>query len=569
MIETSQTDFGRAQWRDVLLILTVALCASLIMLGQGPLAGTEAQRAITAHQMVQSGDWMVPRLLDHLYLAKPPLHCWIIATFETLSGRADPFIWRLPSAIAGALTASVLYLIAARWYGRLGGLVAGISSFGLLALWAQNHTAELDALNTTACISCACLLLDLGFGPRRHRGWIILAVAFSFSAALLLKGPAGLAPIIGALIGPAIFNRTLSHLKTPAPWIGLAAGTVVFLIYAWCAARHFHALNLEPDTSGVLEAYANIFADRIKNLGHNLVQPIELFLYALPVSLCLPLALNPAVWNESNDPEIARKWNDADRRLLRGLVGTIVVALVLTMLPGLVHPRYSYVWLPMICPVAGAIAAAWSRGMFVGNLNQRAKEVFATTAVMFSVATVAIALLAYQRDHQNKIVLLFLASLVSIIVCRGCLQLIKKNHFRAAGWATIALILLAALPFAVYSVADRNKRSMFVAAQALAAKLPPHQTVATGNLVLNDPALFYYARLNVESHPDLDCRPREFTDSRWVVLDKVEYHNWSASLSDRLLNVQEIESPDGPIYLAWYAAPSDAVAADAQFSAGK
>jgi 4-amino-4-deoxy-L-arabinose transferase-like glycosyltransferase len=540
---------------DVLLIMTLALLTSCFLLGQGPLAGTEPHRALVADQMVHSGDWIVPRLLDQVYLAKPPLHYWILASMEKLTGRADTFIWRLPSAIGGALTAAILYLTTARWYGRLAGLVSGIGCCGLVALWGQNRTAEIDALNTTACIAGACLLLDMGFGPRRGRAWIFIGAALAMVAAMLLKGPAGLAPIAGALIGPAIFNRTIKHLKSVAPWACLLTGMLAFGAYSHLALVHIRALNLPPDTSGVAEVATNFLTERMNNLWHNLVMPAELFFYAMPVSLGLLLALHPVLWkkNPPNRSDGADLWTGQDRLLLRAILGTLAVSLAITMLFGLVHPRYSYVWLPLVCPIAGAVAAAWQRGVFQPRFNELVLGCLKITAIVISIGTGVIAFITAKRGGA-PVVMLYFSAIASAVVAAGLWISIDRQRFARAGWAMVLLILLLSIPYSIMGVLDRNRRSILPVAQALAAMLPPGERVTTGNLVLNDPALFYYAKLQVESHPDPWNRPREFPSSRWVLLDQFEYPAWSASLGDRLRDVRRIDSFDGAIYLAWYVA---------------
>jgi hypothetical protein len=115
---------------DLAIVFVLGLLINGYMLGDGPLAGTEGHRALTAHQMVTSGQWLLPKLYDQYYLRKPALHYWILGGLEILTGRADAWIWRLPSVIAAALLGIFFCWITNRWYGRLAGLVAGLSCAG-------------------------------------------------------------------------------------------------------------------------------------------------------------------------------------------------------------------------------------------------------------------------------------------------------------------------------------------------------------------------------------------------------------------------------------------------------
>ncbi len=55
---------GHGRGLEALLVFVIVLGACLWRLGGGPLAGTEAHRAIGAHQMAESGQWLVPQLWD-------------------------------------------------------------------------------------------------------------------------------------------------------------------------------------------------------------------------------------------------------------------------------------------------------------------------------------------------------------------------------------------------------------------------------------------------------------------------------------------------------------------------
>ena len=205
------------RWFDLMLVLGIGLFVNCVDLGSGPLAGTEAHRALVGHQMALGGNWLLPKLYDQVYLAKPPLDYWILAGLEKLTGHANELIWRLPSAIAGSLTAVFLCWIGGRWFGRLGGFATGIGCCSLVTLWGQNHTAEINALNTLACVVTSCLLIDMGFMAQRRCAVIASAAGLAFGAAMLLKGPVGLTGISAALsdrrfsIAPAAPSNSRGH----------------------------------------------------------------------------------------------------------------------------------------------------------------------------------------------------------------------------------------------------------------------------------------------------------------------------------------------------------------------
>src|ERR1700709_1564811 len=144
-------------WRDVAIVFFIALACYFPYPLNTPLAATEGHRAMTAHQMVESGQWLIPKLYGRVYLAKPPLHYWILAVSESLFRTTEPWVWRLTGAIEGALLAAILCWIGNRWFGRVGGLVSGLSYVALFTLWGENRGADIDVTNTlTATVACLC-----------------------------------------------------------------------------------------------------------------------------------------------------------------------------------------------------------------------------------------------------------------------------------------------------------------------------------------------------------------------------------------------------------------------------
>ena len=114
-----------------------------------PLRGEEANRILTAYEMVYFHDWFNLTHLGEPYYSKPPLFMWLIALFSTLFGWSQETA-RIISVISVFLTALVVYLFAKRLLGNSS--VAFLSSaifltFGDLALF-YGFLAEIDAFHT-------------------------------------------------------------------------------------------------------------------------------------------------------------------------------------------------------------------------------------------------------------------------------------------------------------------------------------------------------------------------------------------------------------------------------------
>src|ERR1700753_3644925 len=96
------------------IILTLVAAAAVYLAGNGRVQlwdRDEPRYAQCSRQMLQSGDWVVPRLYDKLRFQKPPLIYWCQASamkFLGSEGDAGAFSARLPSAVAVLATLILL-----------------------------------------------------------------------------------------------------------------------------------------------------------------------------------------------------------------------------------------------------------------------------------------------------------------------------------------------------------------------------------------------------------------------------------------------------------------------------
>jgi len=174
-------------WALVCLLFTVLY---LMPLGVRPLSAPDEFRyAEVPWEMLQSGDWVVPRIAGEVYFEKPVLGYWLTAlSMKTFGDGA--FAVRLPSALATLGTALLLGLLLSRYGGdrRAGPLAAAalLTSFLPVAL---GVTALLDAsfsLFLTAVMIFFFLALEAETRTRAD-GWFAAAGA-AIGLAFLTKG---------------------------------------------------------------------------------------------------------------------------------------------------------------------------------------------------------------------------------------------------------------------------------------------------------------------------------------------------------------------------------------------
>ena len=96
--------------KNSLLILACVIIFTLFFgIGGVPLLDPdEPVYAETAREMIQTGDFLSPRIFGDYWYDKPPMYYWLVAAAFKVFGYSE-FAARFPAALMGALTAFMLY----------------------------------------------------------------------------------------------------------------------------------------------------------------------------------------------------------------------------------------------------------------------------------------------------------------------------------------------------------------------------------------------------------------------------------------------------------------------------
>jgi 4-amino-4-deoxy-L-arabinose transferase-like glycosyltransferase len=547
---------SRSVWGNALLVLLLGLFVTCYRDGVPPLAGTEGHRAIPAHTMVQTGDWLLPRLYGKVYLTKPPMVYWLIGGVEKATGIANETTWRLPSALAGGLLGLVLCLVGNYWFGRTAGLVAGLSHVVFIALIEGYRSADIDALDIAASVITALAMIELLSDATRRRWMLAIGAGIGFGTVLLLKGPGGLPVVFGALLGAALFNTKprdfFRALQRPDPWVSLLIGIALFGAYLLAAYMSLKRQNIPPDLSGLNEA-ARKSSMLISQFGQVIRMPFELAAYSMPLTIAIVFALRSEIWNGG---DARRRW------YLRALIGTLAMSLAICFLSGMSNPRYAYVIVPPLALVAGALADRAARGEVGAEIKLALWRGVWIWATLLLVATIAMGIASLRgADHAD------LARLIGggVIALLGWWIIIRRMRQGAwPGRAGLALLCIAlGINVAMLSNHRRVARSTYADAHTLAEHVKPTENIITGLTALDQPELFYYARVHATSYGNQLLAPIVLPDDGWVVLKGPEYAAWS-SLEPSVLSKQTLIVPQhgtggdqDAIWLAWYTRPVD------------
>ena len=201
----------------------------------------EFRYAEIPREMLNSGDWTVPRLNGVRYFEKPAVGYQITAVCFALFGE-NAFALRLPSALSVLLTALFLYVLIYRNSRDpfLPGLTAGIYlCCGLV--FGVGTFAVLDSQLT--CMLSLCIMAFYfawsSSGRRSAVCWLIAAGAFA-GIAFLIKGFLAVAVPVMAAVPFLIWQKEWKKLFL-FPWIPLLVMLAVIL--PWSLAIH----QAEPD----------------------------------------------------------------------------------------------------------------------------------------------------------------------------------------------------------------------------------------------------------------------------------------------------------------------------------
>ena len=212
--------------RTLLLIFVSALSFYLLFNSQIPVTDpVEANYALTAKEMMESGDWLSPRIYGEFWFDKPVITYWLIGLSYVIFG-VNEFAARFPSALFSAGSVTLAYWFAFRLYGHrqvafLAALVLGTS----LEYWVLARMIITDAI-LFFFTSTALASFYLGLRHQRQ-GWFILAYA-STGLAVLTKGPVGLV-LPGMIVGAYVLVSRQWNLLSR---LYLFRGLVVFLAVA-------------------------------------------------------------------------------------------------------------------------------------------------------------------------------------------------------------------------------------------------------------------------------------------------------------------------------------------------
>src|SRR5271167_1334532 len=217
------------------IYLAVLLFAGAIYLGcivspPSLMDDSDAVLAQAARTMMETGDWVTPRLDGVAYLEKPPLYYWPMIISYKIFGVHD---WsaRIPFALCAMGLAWLTAAMGVWAFGKRVGFYAGLCMATCIGLFLFTRILIPDVMLTfTVALAFWALLRALDEEERHARLWAGIFAA-SLGTGLLIKSLVGvLFPLAGGIVY-LLFTRQLFSART---WKRLRpfSGTLIALLIA-------------------------------------------------------------------------------------------------------------------------------------------------------------------------------------------------------------------------------------------------------------------------------------------------------------------------------------------------
>ncbi|MFM9995917.1 MAG: ArnT family glycosyltransferase [Phycisphaerales bacterium] len=347
------------------LAILAAVCAGVFWtrLGATGISMSEGHRVLPAWEMLDSGEWLVPRLFGQAYLRKPPGMPWAVALSSEVFGRTE-FAVRAVSAVSATAMAFLAYGFARRWFGPPWALAAGLMSALTPVFWSTGRSAEIEALNNAASMAAVLLLLDVtvfrGLVARRSRSGAVFSVvllAVALLAAALAKGPASVPCLVAAIGAACIATRSAGPLRDAVMWGGVALAGAGVGALAWAILRA--AEGLSPVLQGPGEFLWNGQSLSARAVWRVVKLAPESLAIALPATLGLIVCFRGRAARSSEEPGTA----DSGVRMASALAWTCLLSLAIFVTTGVNNPRYTLPAFTIVPLLAAFVAREAATGL--------------------------------------------------------------------------------------------------------------------------------------------------------------------------------------------------------------
>lgn len=230
------------RYEFVIFLIASAIFLGCIITPPYLMDDVDSVQASISKTMLETGDWVTPRLDGIKYFEKPPLKWWLIAACFRIFGVHD-WVARLPLAVMTVLLCWLTFRIGVWAFGTRAGFYAGLTLTTCIGLFLFTRVLIVDAQLTFAiALAIWALLRALDEGERHPPLWAIVFWA-ACTIGVLFKGLIGVLFPFGAVFVYLAVTRQLVSGRT---WQRLRPGWGLLLLFAVAAPWHIIAALRNP-----------------------------------------------------------------------------------------------------------------------------------------------------------------------------------------------------------------------------------------------------------------------------------------------------------------------------------
>ena len=373
-------------FRWFLLFLAFAL---LINIGTLTLYHEEPRRGIVTFEMLKTGNFLQPTVLEEPYYKKPPFHNWVLSLSAMVFGSVSEVALRFPSVLSVLLTSLLIFWFVDKFFDRRRALLSSlIFSTFYIVLFGYGSKCEPDTLFTLLVSSSILLWFYLMERGRELPAWIV--GYFLTSLAALTKG---LPAVHFFLISVGVYfflSGNFRRLFSFNHFLGLAVGLLPFVGWLFSVKTEQAVITLisevisrSPGHTGIVKTLKNYFSFPFRFVGATFPWSLVFIYYFIKGRI------NPA-----------ESLNDRTVRFL--LLSFFFNLLVYWVFPG---SRLRYV-MPIL-PLLAVLLAVW-----IGEIrfvHKRAKDILRfTVELLVPIGIVAGVVATHNPSFILKQTILFL-----------------------------------------------------------------------------------------------------------------------------------------------------------------
>lgn len=428
------------RWFGLLVITLIWALAYLPELGARDLRLEEGRRATPAREMLQTGDYVTPRLYGEPYLNKPPGYFWLVAGVGAIQGHVDSLAVRVPSVLAILFGA---WILASFPDPRLSRTTRNLAAIFLLANFVcldKGILGEIDAALSTLIIGAIAIWWH-GEARGRITVWHWIGVGLVMSFATLTKGPPAMILFYIPVAAYLLWQKRAKELFSLGHIACFILIVLPFVLWVLAVQVSSHLTWTQLFAEWRVQLGADKVTPTAGHLGKKLVRyaifPLEAASGFLPWVLPLPLLLIRRVREGLGIPQ----------SLYRFLVGAILATWLFFWLWPTGRPRHMMMVIFPVCLLAAALivsASRWPRGPGI-RIHLHSARLAAIVLGISSLVALGLAIGYFHHAIAGAAVLVLVGIVGGVLLYRSAVKdwLWNPTLTVALNWSAVLLMLWA------------------------------------------------------------------------------------------------------------------------------